>query len=143
MIMKILLFIVLLAASAEDIRKKEISAPVLALCIVLSGAAIAQGLLGGESILHLAVLPLLPGAVLTLLSLLTRQGIGLGDGLLLLFMGPCMGFSGTVLGLMTALFAGSIFSGILLAIRKATRKTRIPFVPFVALGMGAMILEKI
>ena len=143
MIMKILLFIVLLAASAEDIRKKEISAPVLTLCIVLSGAAIAQGLLEGESILHLAVLPLLPGAVLTLLSLLTRQGIGLGDGLLLLFMGPCMGLTGTVLGLMTALFAGSIFSGILLAIKKATRKTRIPFVPFVALGMGAMILEKI
>ena len=42
-------------------------------------------------------------------------------------------------GMCIAVVGSSLFSGVLLILKKAGRKTRIPFVPFVAFGVGVML----
>ncbi len=135
--------LVLIIASIEDVRTKEIPAWEIAVCGVISIAACALNICRGNGDALGIFMSLLPGAGILFIALMCGQGVGFGDGFLLLAAGPALGPVTSALGLITALFAGCIFSGILVVIRKAKRRTRIPFVPFMTLGMGAMLIEKI
>lgn len=78
------------------------------------------------------------GAVLLLLGFLSKEAIGYGDGMLVFICGIAYGFYETMaLCFFAAAYAGC-FSGILLMVRKAGRKTRIPFLPFLLLGYITM-----
>ncbi len=133
----------MIISSIEDVRKKEIPLWVILACGLVSGISVIYGAFGADPDYADVFLSLLPGAFLLFVSLLSRREVGFGDGFLLLAAGPALGVGVSILGLFTALFTSSIFSGILIVMRKAGRRTRIPFVPFLALGMGAMILETI
>jgi leader peptidase (prepilin peptidase)/N-methyltransferase len=143
MIFKVCILVIMIISSIEDVRKKEIPLWVILSCGFVSGISVVYGPVRGSAGFLDVFLSLLPGAFLLFASLLSRRGVGFGDGFLLLAAGPALGVGVSILGLMIALFASSIFSGILIMLRKAGRRTRIPFVPFLALGMGAMILEAI
>ena len=135
--------LVLIIASIEDVRTKEIPAWEIVACAVISIAACALNVCRGKSDALGIFMSLLPGAGILFIALMSGEGVGFGDGFLLLAAGPALGPWISVMGLVAALFAGSIVSGILVVIRKAKRSTRIPFVPFMTLGMGAMLIEKI
>ncbi|MBI3250545.1 MAG: prepilin peptidase [Candidatus Andersenbacteria bacterium] len=85
----------------------------------------------------------LPGAAigagfLLILWLATRgKGIGLGDVKLMVPLGLMAGVDGTVAILSAAFFFGAVVGLLLIATGKASRKTAIPFGPFLA---GAAIL---
>ena len=80
------------------------------------------------------VTSLVPGLFLLAMSLLTHGSIGTGDGWILLAGGLACGGMAAAEELMLALLFCAGFSLILLALGRATRKTRLPFVPFLALA---------
>lgn len=77
---------------------------------------------------------LAPGAVALLLSYVTREQIGYGDGVLLLIMGGCLGRANVIAALFVALAVTCIIGITLLVSGKAKHSSRIPFVPFLCIG---------
>ncbi|MBO4288529.1 MAG: hypothetical protein J5865_00320 [Lachnospiraceae bacterium] len=80
------------------------------------------------------VTALIPGLFVMAAGLLTRGSIGTGDGWILMAGGLACGGIAAAEELMLALLLCAGFSLILLAAGKATRKTRLPFAPFLALA---------
>ena len=133
---------IIVISSVIDIRIKQIPLLLIGAMAFVSILRLFCDFKGGSLQLEDIVISLLPGALFLLISLLTREGVGYGDGLVLIAAGPALGGTVAVFGAIAALFANGIFSGILLAIRKAGKKTKIPFVPFLAAGMGVMLFAK-
>lgn len=134
MILKIGILIIFVFSSIEDIRKKEILLWEILTCALLSVAAVFMSFYkGGFDILEV-LLSLLPGAAMLFLSFVTREGIGYGDGLIILAAGPALGLYDLLITLMIAVCLSGLFSGTLLVLKKAKRKTKIAFAPFIAIG---------
>ena len=64
------------------------------------------------------------------LAYLTKGGIGYGDGLLLCISGLLLGVRNNIILLLMGCFFSAVVSMFLLVIKKADRKTLLPFVPF-------------
>ncbi len=80
-------------------------------------------------------LGLLPGIVILILACVTREQIGQGDGLIMLIIGSLLGLECSLIILWIGLM-GSCVAGIgLLLIRRGNRKTRMPFIPFLLIGL--------
>lgn len=82
----------------------------------------------------------LPGIGAVLLAYVTHEQIGYGDGLILLCLGGCLRLKQTIIVMMVALAGVCIVSVILLICKKACRSSRIPFIPFLALGYLPVVL---
>ncbi|MBR0165065.1 MAG: prepilin peptidase [Lachnospiraceae bacterium] len=138
--MKLLCLMFLIIAAVADIRTKKISMVWIACTAFLSVVSAAVALTDRTGTIRGILAAMLPGAGLVLLSVLSRQSVGAGDGLLLAATGPVFGWRLALTGLMTAFFLSAIVSAVLLISGKAGRKTRIPFVPFLASAMGVMTI---
>ncbi|MCC4907643.1 A24 family peptidase [Microbacterium sp. cx-59] len=84
---------------------------------------------------------LLAGAILfafyLLLRMLQRGGMGGGDVKLAGVIGIMLGFAGwdaVVIGLFAGFLGGGLYSAVLLARRRANRRTAVPFGPWMLLG---------
>ncbi|MCX8032791.1 MAG: prepilin peptidase [Thermoleophilia bacterium] len=72
-------------------------------------------------------------AFMFILVLIWPGGMGMGDVKMALFMGAVLGPS-VLVALFAAFLFGSVVGVSLIAMRKASRKSRLPFGPFLALG---------
>lgn len=72
-----------------------------------------------------------PGILLLLLSLVTKNA-GCGDGMAMLFLGVTVGGGESWLIFGLSLFGIAGYSLVVLVLQKAGRKTRIPYLPFLA-----------
>lgn len=133
----------MLFISIRDIRKKEILAADIMICAGLSVLRIGFMVYRNEINVFSLMLCLLPGVIMLLISLLSRQSLGYGDGLLALFIGPSLGAGIMCPGIIAAIFLCGICSGVLLILKKAGRGSRLPFVPFMTLGLAVMKLAQI
>lgn len=120
-----------------DIRKKEVS---LLTVVIFSAAGVLWYVENGRNFME-AVVPLGMGLMFLALSLLTSGSVGLGDAWMLLALGLMLE-TGEFLG---TLCIGMLLAGgwalILLVIRKKSRHTEIPFVPFLLAGyVGGLLL---
>ena len=129
----------MLVAALKDIRKKEISLAVIIICGCLSLISTGIKMFMGESLVA-PLTALLPGVLLLVTGRITREGVGYGDGLLLMAIGPVFGLEHIVFGCFAGLFVSSIISIFILISKKGNRKTKLAFVPFLAMGMGVMML---
>lgn len=77
---------------------------------------------------------LLPGGISLLLAWATGQQLGYGDGWVLLILGGCLGPEKILWVWMLGLIGSFLVSVVLLVLGKATKSTRLPFVPFLFLG---------
>ena len=133
--------LILLLAAAADIRKMEIPLWVFAGAGVMSAVSLILQAVNGASpgmILPAALLAVLPGGVLISIGFLSRGGIGYGDGILALLIGPVFGLHVMAGGICLAFFLSALAGAGLMIARRAGRKTRLPFVPFLLLGMGVI-----
>lgn len=137
-------FVFLCICAVFDIRKKEIP-----FILVVSGMAAAVGFTlwrslwrigNGEVYAAETALSLLPGAFFLLVSRCTKEKVGYGDGLLLLITGLMIGFYQCFFGLCIGLFLSAFFAVFLLLLHKAEKGSSIPFVPFLAAGMGVCFI---
>lgn len=113
-----------------DIKHKMIPvAPV----VLISAILLLYGWWEGQSIAGLAA-GILPGGMLLLLAYCTGESIGAGDGIVFCMIGAGCGFTRTITILGGALLLAAIVAGMLLVIKKAERKTELPFLPSVFLS---------
>lgn len=116
--------------SLYDLRYKEVPAVGLS---VFGLAVLIYRLCMGEAWYSLLT-GVVPGVVLLLVSLCTKESIGYGDGLMLLVLGVFCGLQKTVAILGMALVLIALAAIVLLVLHKAGRKTELPFLPFVFAG---------
>lgn len=136
MLVMLLIFALLLVNSLKDIKKREISLP-----LVIGFAAIGIGraaCLGRITTEYFAALGI--GGMVILVSVVTRGAIGIGDGLILLALGTVMTWQELGCVFMNGILCCCICSAIILLLPGKNRKTQIPFVPFLLVGyVGGLI----
>ena len=116
--------------SVYDIRSREIPTWTIPLGTVF-GMVSWIGAFGGE-LGHL--LGVLVGVVALLFARISRQTMGYGDGLVLCNLGITLGLGACLRVLFVGFITGGVWALLLLIGKKANRKSRLPFVPFLFLG---------
>ena len=122
-----------------DIKKREMPISILWLGMVIAACFCLRQIAGGSLTVVQAGASLLPGTFFLLVSRLTGEQIGSGDGIMLVMIGLFIGSYRCVMLLCVALIASTVFASFLLVFRKAKKDSKIPFVPFLAIGMGVII----
>ena len=88
-------------------------------------------------LIHSLSVALLAGCAFLLLNLVSRGGMGMGDVKLAVMLGALIapfGWQVLVMGFIVAFVLGAIIGLILLASKRASRKTLIPFGPYLLIG---------
>lgn len=125
--------------AATDIRKKEI--PIIIITLFGSFAFLYAVIWGGKGWGEI-LCSLAPGLFLLLLAFCTKESIGYGDGLAAVIVGVLIGWKECVTVIISGFLLSSVFVLILLVCRKVRGKSRIPFLPFLAIGMGVLYIAK-
>ena len=86
---------------------------------------------------------LLVGVLALLFARISKQTLGYGDGLVLCNLGITLGFGPCLRVLFLALFFGGVWALILIVVRKANRKTRLPFIPFLFFGYFVEVMLRL
>lgn len=136
--MTVFVFILMGLCAIYDLRSKRIPLVLIALCAVLSVIESVIGLTDHVRTPVMILAALMPGIFLLFLSFVTKQAVGFGDGLLMCAVGPILGFRLMMSGVMLGFFLSSLAAIFLLIFKKADKKTKMPFVPFLASAMGVM-----
>lgn len=118
-----------------DIRKKEIPVFIIVAFGLLSLIAVA---IAQKPELYSVLYSLIPGAVMLGLSLCTKESIGYGDGFVVLVLGVLLGFVECVFVVLAGLFLSAVVGLVLLVFKKVRGKSRMPFMPFLAAGLGVV-----
>lgn len=129
----------MLISTVTDIKNKTIPISVM---ILFGIFAAVYAVIGNKHILEI-IYSLTPGAFLLALSLCTRESIGYGDGLLVMVLGVLVGFSICLLTVISGMIISGVFALILLIFRKVNGKTRLPFIPFLTMGLGVAYIAGI
>ncbi|MEI3492863.1 prepilin peptidase [Blautia sp.] len=119
-----------------DIRRREIS---LLLTMVYAGCGIIYSILQGRKIQDVLI-PAGIGILFLAAGLISRGAIGAGDCWILLALGALLDTEIYIRMLCIGFFLAAFWSGILLVIRRKSRKTEIPLVPFLLAGYIGGIL---
>ena len=118
----------ILLEALSDIKKREIKMSYLIIGAVIG--VIILFLPNGEIEPLDSLLGILLGISVMVMAFLTGGGIGYGDGLLLCVTGLLLGVRANIILLFAGCFFSSLVSMFLLVIKKADRKTSLPFIPF-------------
>ena len=133
----------LLICAAQDIRRQtiDIRVSVLAGCaaLVLDGAALA----GGQLDILTSLAGLVPGILLLALALFSGGAAGVGDGICFLVLGTLLGTWMTWAVLMSALILAAAVGALLMAFRKAGRRTHMPFLAFAAASWALILAARL
>lgn len=127
----VLTFLILFWFGISDLRKKEISALHLAAGVSLTLILIC---ICREKPAFYYVLALMPGIGMVVLSFLTREKLGYADGIVVMILGLLRGLLICLQSLMIGLLLLLCFFLALILLKKANRKTTLPFVPFLFLS---------
>lgn len=119
-----------------DIRRREIS---LLLTMVYAGCGIIYSILQGRKIQDVLI-PAGIGILFLAAGLISRGAIGAGDCWILLALGALLDTETYIRMLCIGFFLAAFWSWILLVIRRKSRKTEIPLVPFLLAGYIGGIL---
>lgn len=123
----------LLIMSVADIRSKRVPMWMLGIgALGAAGVLLYEGV-NGELNSWQVCRGLIPGVILLAAAFATGKA-GQADGVIVILLGVLMGYDGCIAAALSGLFLLSLFSGILLALRRVKRNTKIPFVPFLTAG---------
>ncbi len=114
-----------------DIKERKVPTGlvIIGLCIALIW--IIYEILQGQMLR--GFMGLVPGTILLLVAWFSKKA-GLADGLILILVGALKGYAVSMLIFGISLVLIALFSGILLCMKKATRNTKIPYIPFLCGG---------
>lgn len=121
-----------------DGMKREIPIVVVWLGIVAAVILRLQGTIDGGN-WYMAVLSVIPGAMFWMLSFVTREKVGYGDGWMLVMIGLFAGLWRCFLILLIGLVSESAAVLVLLAVQRISGDRRVPFAPFLLFGMGVVL----
>lgn len=131
----------LVPMSVVDIRKRKVPVWMLVLgALGTAGMLLYEGI-SGELNGWQVCRGMIPGVILLAAAFVSGKA-GLADGIIVMLLGSFMGYEGCMAAVLGGLFLLSLFSGVLLALRRVKRNTKIPFVPFLTAGwLIAAVLE--
>lgn len=133
MLGKWIVLIFLFVGALWDIKKKAVPKVFLLIWGIVSVIYFVFEIINGQNMLGL-LWGVIPGIITLVLSIVTKEKIGLGDGLILI----CVGCLQAIKDVLCMIFFSFIFLTVVLiflfAIRRIGRSSRIPFVPFLFLG---------
>lgn len=132
----LILVIVLVYWSIQDIRYMKIRIIEL---IILSVASYATLFFRGK-VEMVYILGCIPGIISVFISKVSAEKIGFADGGVLLVIGGITGIWGVLNIWIYAAFLAGIIGLFLIVKKKAGRTTKIPFVPFLTLGLLIQIV---
>lgn len=134
---EILLFLFVGVCALWDGIKKEI--PLVVVWIgMLTAIMLHWTDAAGKGIWITLGASLLPGIMFWMISFVTKEKVGYGDGWVLIMIGLFAGFTRCFLILLIGLIAESVILLILLIFRKVNKDGEVPFVPFLLLGLGVI-----
>lgn len=120
----------LLFLSVEDIRRKKV--PIWALAAALAVSPLFW--LFKEEDVGTFLLGIIPGAVLILISFVSRGGIGLADAAVVIILGINTGLTAVLMTVTISFGLIALFSGGMLIAGKLRLKSTLPYIPFAFLG---------
>lgn len=127
--------LMLTVGSIWDIRRKKIPAGLLILNVLFGVALIAVNRkIDWRQDWYLYAVGILMGIILLFTGRFCGGCIGTADGIMTAVIGGIIGYQKTLLLLMYAVLAAAVFSILLIVMKKAGRRTTIPFLPFMLLG---------
>ena len=133
------IFLCLVLQSFYDIKNKEISIYLLILSALIVASGVAIKFVGAEPsaerirVILGVLLGAVPGTLLTVLSFYTNK-IGRGDGMVVMLIGMSESCSFAAVMMCLACLMLSAVSVFLILMHKATKNTRMPYIPFVTLA---------
>ena len=130
----IIMAAVMIPSVIRDIRTKRING-YICLVGILAALFVRERLLG-EGNLTLMI-DLLPGLIVYAIAFLSGERIGKGDALTLMFIGAVTGIETVLLALFVSFSVAAVLSALLLALKKVKKDTKLPFHPFLSLGVIA------
>lgn len=140
MLDEMIIWIFLSYHSICDVRTRKINTIV---CILFGGIGLFMfDVRNSKSVLSVAG-GILTGACLMVLSYLTREAVGMGDGWVVAAVGIWAGGEKTLAALMGALFLAAGFGIVRMVLRKADGKTEMAFVPFFTLAYILLTMGKL
>lgn len=126
--------------AVTDLWKRQIWWP---LAVIFMGMMMALHFIRGDANVGGCLAGICLGAGLWIVSWVTREAVGYGDGLIVAACGAALGLGKTLWILMLALCFSGAWSGILLAFRRARRGDCFPFVPFLlAAQLCVAVMER-
>lgn len=133
----VMLFGFLGTAAYFDLKWKRIPRSVLAVGIIFMIVCmlIQQKEVGWE-----LVWTVMPGIALLFIAWGTRESIGYGDGISVLFLGGMTGFRNCIWVLCISLFLISLSGLFLYVLKKVNRKTKLPYLPFLFAAEGLSVV---
>ena len=133
----------LVICAAQDLKKQTIDIRVSVFAggaaLLLDGAALA----GGQLELLTSLGGLVPGVLLLALALFSGGAAGVGDGICFLVLGTLLGTWMTWAVLMSALILAAAVGALLMAFRKAGRRTHMPFLAFAAASWAIILAARL
>lgn len=135
---KIVLLSLLGLCTWEDIRKKEVTV----IYILLFGiGGVILHLFSPSCSIYSVLWGISLGLFVMVVSVVSRGGIGMGDGILLAVTGVYLGGTKNLELFVTGLLLSSIWAVILVAFRKKKGKEPFAFVPFLLASYLAMMVR--
>ena len=132
-IVHICLIIILGVICVFDIKRKKI--PVYML-IILAAAGIISNFTVGELDIEKRIIAMLPGMILLIVSMITKQQIGYGDGMIILIMGLYIDIDDILSIVLSSFLLSSIAAIILMTVFKKKKNFEMAFSPFLLIGYG-------
>ena len=132
-IVHICLIIILGVICVFDIKRKKI--PVYML-IILAAAGIISNFTVGEFDIEKRIIAMLPGMILLIVSMITKQQIGYGDSLIILIMGLYIDIDDILSIVLSSFLLSSIAAIILMTVFKKKKNFEMAFSPFLLIGYG-------
>lgn len=127
-ILIIMIGILLLAAGITDIRRKQISRGMIAVLLLVCLAAIP---FKADYHLYDAAGGLAVGICVIAVSVVSREQIGRGDGMVIAAIGLVLGAYSCMMVVCVASLLMCVVSIAVLVLKKGTKQTRLPFLPAV------------
>lgn len=135
-LLKIILVILLIICTIEDMKEKAVTMP------VVYGFGLI-GLLMQGYLKNISVWSVIGGMGIGILiigiSHLTKGGIGMGDGILIVVTGIYLGLRDNFILLLAALTGVLIWAGFLAVTKGISRNKEIPFIPFMLAAYLGML----
>lgn len=121
----------------SDIRTKKV---LIWSAWVFGVFGLLYGLLTKELVSPQVITALLPGSICLIISKVTKESMGYGDGIIILVMGVYISTQKLIGSLVLALIFAALWSILLLVLFRKKKQDEFPFVPFVLLGyIGGML----
>lgn len=129
----ILTAVCLAAMSIADIVNRKVPLWMLTVQASLAVGMLVWGGINGELSIGGICRALIPGIILVAIALSTKKA-GWADGVVLLLLGIQTNYEKCMVAVLVALFLMAVFSVVLLVLRKVKKDTKLPFIPFLAMG---------